>query len=414
MNKNLLILLVMIYFLFTYEPYDGSAKGIVLIGAFIMSILTFLLYFISIVKFDINVYKNRFSFDPVGLFFIWILIVLILISGIMTPKEFENIFPLMTITLLHFISFGMIISQFEISIVNGIKYFSYFGFVFGLLASIIANIVYWYDNINYGFLSIGIDETYERAYSWFANPNYLGNMLSISILCNYFLINKNKHWLKNLFLVISLPFLIITLLLTGSKAGLSAAIMGLILYIILINRMNFMKFLASKQFFLSLMLGIVVIIFLIYVTDFSHYIEDVLRLGNEEEKRLNYWLLGIDLFFSSDFSNMLIGNGYNFMWDVTGSSAHNTYIELLVNQGIIFLSVMLAMLIYISVKSSSILKGKGGLYTNSFIQVIFLMLIYFSVITTVLFDLRFEYYMFLYIFTLITFSKTKKGKQNLL
>src|SRR5699024_1030264 len=407
MNKILLFLLIIIYFLLTYEPYNNTSKGIVLIGVSIMAIISVILYFASIIKYKLNVLKIKYSFDFIGLFFIWILITLILISGILSPKEFDNVLPLLSLSLIQIILFGVIFKHYNISIVKGMDYFAYFSFIFGLLAAVIANYVYWYENINYGFISIGMYESYERAYSWFANPNYLGNMLAIAILCNFFLINKENHWLKNLILIISLPFLTITLLLTGSKAGLLTAIIGIIFYLILIHKFNFIKILASKHILLSLILGVIVILILIYVTDFSHYIEDILRLGNEEEKRLNYWLLGMDLLYAGNSLDMMLGNGYDFMYYITGSSAHNTYIELLVNQGIIFTLIMLVTIAYVPFKSIKKLKGKEGLYAKSLIQSIFLMLIIFSMITTVLFDLRFEYYAYIYIFTIITFSNNK-------
>src|SRR5699024_10166176 len=114
MNKILLFLLIIIYLLLTYEPYNNTSKGIVLIGVSIMAIISVILYFASIIKYKLNVSKIKYSFDFIGLFFIWILITLILISGILSPNEFDNLLLLLSLTLIQFILFVLIFMYYNI------------------------------------------------------------------------------------------------------------------------------------------------------------------------------------------------------------------------------------------------------------------------------------------------------------
>src|SRR5699024_7532833 len=144
MNKILLFLLIIIYVLLAYEPYNNTSKGIVLIGVSIIDIISVILYFVSIIKFNLTVMQVKYSFDLIIIFFIWILITFILISGILSPKEFDNVLPLLSLTLIQIILFGVIFKHYNISIVKGMDYFAYFSFIFGLLAAVIANYVYWY------------------------------------------------------------------------------------------------------------------------------------------------------------------------------------------------------------------------------------------------------------------------------
>lgn len=408
MKKFFLFCFIFIYFFLTYSPYKQSAEGIVLFGTLCMFLFALFAYFLGIIKSKTTPIEHKYKFESAGIFLIYVLIFLLVISGYRSPFGFDSVLALLAITVTHVFTYAIIVNHYDWNIEMGINYLAIFTLIFGMVAAIVGNIVYWYGNIELGFISIGKSDYYQRAYSWFLNANVFANMLSFSVLSSLFLFLKSDKRKQKVILSVAFISLFLTLLLTGSKAGLLTLIVGIVFLFLSINGFKLSKLLSSRRIYIILFLGIFVFIILSNILDMEYYIDAILRIDNSEQRRFDLWIVGLQFISSFNFTETLLGKGHGYYWFVTGNSTHNTYIELLLNNGVLFLIYIFMLFVYLSYKYRHIF-GKRSI-NNAFIQTILIMLLFCSIFTTVLFTIRYEYYLLLYLLTLIAFANIEKKK----
>lgn len=241
------------------------------------------------------------------------------------------------------------------------------------------------------------------------NSNSIGINFCFAVLSGFiFFVNQNRKVLIRFFYYITALLLIIAILLTGSRKA-------FIMLVIPIFYFMFKK--QKKHFFLFLLLFPVVIIIsyeilmnvdIFYMT-IGARLEDMVAIitgnttGQEDSSRSELIKYGIDWFWD----NPILGVGlHNFRVLSNQTSqfagryfyAHNNYIELLVDVGIIGLFLYYRAYFYLFFK----LKGKED--TLSYWGMSFLLILFFLGIGEVLYYEPFEQLFFCLIFCIIEFN----------
>lgn len=175
-----------------------------------------------------------------------------------------------------------------------------------------------------------------RAESTFLNANYYGLFAMFSILISIYLLMKRNGSLRiNLLYLLSIGLNFIVLILTGSRAFLPTLAVGIVWFLLWANR---------KLFLPALILGVAGVAYLIIFPDTLPRFASLLYAF---EDRFDIWEVGWNIFKM----NPLFGNGdygyYHLFHRFTSKSdmhAHQLYLNLLINYGIIGMIIFLIML----------------------------------------------------------------------
>lgn len=218
------------------------------------------------------------------------------------------------------------------------------------------------------FMKFGIDR-YGRASinygEFYKDQNYLSAyfMPAFAIKMYDVLIKKNKTMLNLIY-----PFFyLLASLLMGSRGTFLTAI--IISFLILLKLLLFEKGIVRKVcMIILLMLGAGIAFIVLYdsslfvrMTDFENYGSDI---------RILLWKAGLKGFWSHPLFGSGIGAASQYAWYYVGNAVHNSFIEILADQGIIGASIIIWIFLKIlTVKSNDkflILSFCAGLFLPLF------------------------------------------------
>ncbi|WP_161595850.1 O-antigen ligase family protein [Deferribacter desulfuricans] len=184
----------------------------------------------------------------------------------------------------------------------------------------------------YGVL---IDRAIPRLIGTFSDPNFF-------VLANTFFFYYLLFMKKNLFEKLTFIIIVINIILTFSRGGIISLSIVLIIYfvvnliIVIIRNFKIKKFFLKHLFFFIFLVGIIV--FLINEdTLFKEMFIKRINSLSEGSGRLEIWLHGLNFFYN----NFLLGIGlynflpYNIHYYNNYHYMHNTYLEVLVETGIV-------------------------------------------------------------------------------
>jgi O-antigen ligase len=186
--------------------------------------------------------------------------------------------------------------------------------------------------------NVAFEEKYGRATGAFGQPNtYACFAVMFLPFCISFLTNT-KSFISKIFLILTIFCGVYCLLLTGSRGGMVAFVVGsFVLYFITAKRIDLMLFLKS---FISIIF-IVILLSIAYAMlpeSSKQGIELNLigRAGSESlseysSGRLEIWAAGLLLFIR----NPLFGSGWGTFAEKVGVSSHNDFLNCLTTLGII-------------------------------------------------------------------------------
>jgi O-antigen ligase len=171
----------------------------------------------------------------------------------------------------------------------------------------------------------------KRLHGLLGDPTHFGSVMGLGIICANFLmyLNKQKKYLVVIF------YLMIILIMSGSRNSIVS--LAFSLFVILIFRVTLRKLLT-----LSVILSVIVLFLCIYYSNFesevSIYIRTVLHI--ETFTRISIWSRVIDIFSDGSIFQILFGHGSGYLRGFY-RSAHSTYLEYLVDYGLVFIMLFL-------------------------------------------------------------------------
>ena len=238
---------------------------------------------------------------------------------------------------------------------NNLNYIFYAFFIFIILNFLILN----------GFL--GHQEYYYYGFRFqgtTGNPNLVAIYSVFTIFISLFLIinnNKNKVYILFLYLIISFSFILI--IYTGSKKGIIFSIFLILIYV-LINLELSKKLLKRLVILLFIVpiVGYIIInnfisndLFVVMEKSFNRISEMLLIVGNENfiDESTRHRIHLINSAFEKFSENPFLGLGILGFETYEGVYAHNNYMEILANLGIIgfFIYYMIYIVIFFKILS---------------------------------------------------------------
>lgn len=239
-------------------------------------------------------------------------------------------------------------------------------FVIFILYACIFNIFVNYDIIT--SLSTSIRSYELNLSSFFDNRNTFGFYLFLAAACNFYLILKNR---RNLFFYFTMLIIVGSLLLTLSRSSMVALLVFLLAFLILENRI--------KLYFKYFVACVGIIVAIATIPSLNEFItNNVIR----EEAGLS----GRDAVYSqaagllNTGKDILFGIGYNSsqaqLEQQTGyTSAHNTYLAILMRGGVLLLSFFIVAMIFAANKMAKVRQHNQQL-GNFFIALLISYLVY--------------------------------------
>ncbi|MFA9457608.1 O-antigen ligase family protein [Halalkalibacter sp. AB-rgal2] len=400
MNKLIFLLCFLFLLFLTYRPgYNLSTTTSVVGLLYICMSLCIIILWLKGFK-EINKFNYKFTIDLISLFLVLVLFSSVLFSILRSPDNFGTGMPILFFTAMTLI---LAMSYFinyhsNFTFLDLVKFQSIVVMYTGVIASIIAwlvllNFDYWDFQQNQPF-------NYYRLYGWLGNPNVLGNMLGIAIVSCIF--NMNRSTKRKIYYLIVI-LLTVSLIMTGSKGAIISTSCGIIIYFLTLNKFNIIKFIKNSRKFVMLSISISIFLIIgfnlmdnIIGLNLEVYVERVIKLGEDESSRFQLWGDGLYIFNQANLLEILFGHGRNYYMRNVGASAHNTYVELLVDYGLVVLLILL-LLTLITVYKVAILDKKLGNSLSSLIYATLTIIILSGMFTTHLFSLRFEHFMFFFI-----------------
>ena len=233
--------------------------------------------------------------------------------------------------------------------------------------------------------------------SFFKNRNTFSVLLLIGLFSSTIgLLNDNR---KKKMWIIFLIVILFNLVFTFSRAAIFAGVIFVGLLIILNKKLR-KNILGNKK----IVIGFTALVLLIFLVPYTrNYIMDnIIRLSSGTTNRDLIMDYCIEYFKSH---NYLIGNGYiapyiDFAKHFIYIGFHNSFITVLICQGIIGL-IMYLILLAFSLKNSIKLKKYNDMYGSIFIAIFFSSMFYFFFESRVLFTLEFIDYAFTLFITII-------------
>lgn len=245
---------------------------------------------------------------------------------------------------------------------NNVKYDLFKTFVYALLAGLAINFI-----MLLFFNSYGIGES-GRFSGTLSNSNSLSIIVIFSIFF-YSLFTKLKTKSSSIFFLFVLMICFSLILSTGSRKGL---LFGSLITVISI--LSFAK--TNKKFYLYLLFLIPIsIVSIIEYVDFSNILAlerlqgtlDYLNTG-EGDSSTKFRFIFIDLAYNTFLDNKFFGIGIDAFKHFTGIYAHNNYLEILADLGVIGFIIYYS--IYFPILKNSVIQRKNLLFISMIITVL--------------------------------------------
>ncbi len=174
------------------------------------------------------------------------------------------------------------------------------------------------------------------------NPNKTAYVLCIAFAYLYFFMKQTRKRRLRVFYVALLASIPLTILLTGSRGGL----LGLIIVAVLLARL--WGDYKSLVILPAVVVPIVIVLLVAMENDYMlHALDRFMLFGAADattvsSSRTDIWLALLDV-WSSSFTSIVIGIGYGVSQFVGfGARAHNMYLQMLVEFGVVGLLIWLA------------------------------------------------------------------------
>jgi hypothetical protein len=237
-----------------------------------------------------------------------------------------------------------------------IKMAWFFG-IFALVAALAAVQLLFTKQALFGPLAITVTEPrWPQLYGWFASPNYLVDSVAMGVMTAFFL--YTSHRANNFFSIFFLLSMLLFLVATGSRGGILGCFAALLWQFALVIKMQPGLRTKLRQIGRYLLIGFLAAIagvsaLLVYVSfmgqNIKWFLLDVLRLRPKSLStgtgRLDIWRDGLDVFSSGGVSHIFFGHGNNYYAEFHGHSLHNTYLQVLIDHGLL---TLIAFLLFIT------------------------------------------------------------------
>ena len=247
------------------------------------------------------------------------------------------------------------------------KHIAYLFVILGLIASVVAIQFILTGRALFGFLAIE-HLRWPQLYGWFASPNYMVDVISVSVLSAFFLYSSTSLGKHSRFALFSFAFLFLILLFTGSRGGILSFFVAF-LFQYYISRYTsrheriWAKSLRKKFLWAGMVLVGLSLILVFYFAaqeiSFSSLKSNIWRRGLgsiESEPRLFIWLHAIKVFSSRTVFQVLFGSGNDMFLQEEGMSTHNSYLVILLDYGLINFMMFLAFMFWVTFLSIQLVK----------------------------------------------------------
>ena len=328
--------LVLILFLLTYEDTYTGARVFVKLGNGLV-ILYNLILFLRNKKLNLNDKTPFFNYFVIGsMFFYCVNSLLVLFYGISFNVLTSIILNLSYVSL--FIGFSRIFKSSIIDFIADIF------ILFGMMGAIMAITTLFTGTIYFGPLQFdgGFDK-FLRIYGWFGSPNRLGSLLGVSIISLAFKVLKLKKMSKTN--IVYFVILVVPLLLTGSRGSMLSTIISLLIFFILNNKINLKKLLVSIVPMVIIGTILLNTISDSYKFNYDVYLDQIIRVDQTEFAREEINDNAMDLFSKQSSIGVLFGSGKGFAQSQIDRSTHNGFVSILIDNGILYLSFMISLIL---------------------------------------------------------------------
>lgn len=235
-----------------------------------------------------------------------------------------------------------------------------FGFThLGILIPLISILLMHIQDISFNagqlFINIISNERVDRTYLGFSNPNMLGLVLMIALLCSiYFLLFVKRYKMRNAFLTL---FYIFLLLNTGSRTSIVAPLVAAIVYcyFLLLKKMNsYTRIIFYCSMFAA---GIIILFITLNNVSFSLSYLDQLTSGRILRQLSTINFLSNTNRLSFGLGNLNSGALYSGQLPISNAlNTDNSPIFLITTIGLVglFFVILSLMLIYLNIPSKAI------------------------------------------------------------
>lgn len=173
------------------------------------------------------------------------------------------------------------------------------------------------------------------------NANLLGLYMGNALLCTVttmLTVKKHKLCFRCALFLLGLAFVGVAFL-TGSKKAIAFVLMGIISMVIFISKGH-----SGVKKLLILMVGFLVVVFAVWSISYFEFFATIRlrfdalimnftgeKLSQTDQNRTMYVVEGMEAFYRSP----IWGNGTGYSYKLFGTYAHNNFVELLMNYGVI-------------------------------------------------------------------------------
>jgi len=346
-NIVFFLLCMLIFFLRTYGP--GRHLMYSNAGLTLLSVMTFFMAFIWFVKRK----KTSKKVIPLflGLFFIvffhW-LSLLVNMNRIM-PSNYSGYIN-NTIIQLVFVLFAAIFATFHNNNENKIDRVAFFLVVMSFISGFTAIELSLTGKTLIGQIQINNVFYLNQLSGWYTSPNTFVDTIAVGILSITFLYYNDEKRKK--YKLLGFIVLLLVLMFSRSRGGIISCLfaLGWLLYHINMSNQTISKCVLR---FLKLIAGVFLISFVfsiiglrIYQSEFqdiSSFISWFFRSYNISSGggRMNIWGIALDVFRENTLIELLFGRGADWFSALYERSLHNTYLQFIIENGLIFTLVFI-------------------------------------------------------------------------
>lgn len=220
-------------------------------------------------------------------------------------------------------------------------------FLLGIFTSVISIILSFINGVSYTIYDL-------RFTAFGTDPNDVGVTLAIAIPILWYLILNEKDKVFLLISKIFFPLIIFSIVLTGSRGALLTAIVALLIIPFTYNKLKTIHKILTLIIF-SVLTMILIKVVPVSVVERIFSIRDELSSGNVSN-RTDLWYAGLKVFSENPIQGVGIGAFADSVQSYLGYGyvAHNTFISILVEQGLVGFCIFLLILVYLFVNSRNL------------------------------------------------------------
>jgi len=236
-----------------------------------------------------------------------------------------------TVDILLLLIILMFISVRKMSAYETSIYFAKF-FVLVALISSVFGLLFLFGTIEWsiGSFTLGHSPSFGRMHGYLGEPSHFGSLAGVGVVCASYLMSLGSGRKY----VIMIVFLLIMLLMSGSRNGIVSTVCSLSAILVFGYRIRGF----GRVLGIILVIGIgLLLVDINFGAQISSFLVEVFRLNDVvgTSIRLRIWPRVINIYSELSIFHMLFGHGYGYVRQV-GPCAFNTYLEYLVNYGIVF------------------------------------------------------------------------------